>query len=92
MSNDKIRVQVSREVTSIDTHVVYMTQEEFDRMKEIDELHEKAEYAIGLPHALLDGDEVMDSALRSIEIGTEKDARHEVLLADDESAHSMVVD
>jgi len=92
MSKDKIRVEVRREVTSLDVHVAYMSQEEFDRMQEIDDLHDKSEYVLSLDQTLLDEARVMDAALQAIEIGLEADEHHQVLLAEDEPAHAMVMD
>lgn len=91
MSKDKIRVEVRRVVTSLDVHVAYMSQEEFDRMQEIDDLHDKSEYVLSLDQTLLDEARVMDAALQAIEIGLEADEHHQVLLAEDESAHAMVM-
>lgn len=91
MSKDKIRVEVRREVTSLDVHVAYMSQEEFDRMQAIDDLQEKSEYVLGLTQTLLDEEQVMDAELKAIEIGLETDEHHQVLLAEDEPAHAVVM-
>lgn len=89
--NTKIRVAVNKQVTSNDVYVVYMSQEEYDEMQAIEDLHDKAEYAVGLGHALLDEESVVESALQSIEIGIEGEPSHQVLSAEDEPAHGMVM-
>ena len=91
MSNDQIKVTVSRHVTSNDIHSVRMARADFEALREeyADDPMELSEQILAEPGSSLDAEEVQGSELMTIEavtVGTEHDEQPDVVYRHVESS------